>query len=324
MESYPDLQVTNLIKQFQTQRAWFGRPASYVMAVNGISLTLSRGEILGFLGTNGAGKTTTVQMLLGLMEPTSGKIEYFGKDFKHNRSEILNSVGFASTYVKLATQLTVYENLDMYGRLYGMSQAERAAQIKSLLTFFEMWNYKDRDAQALSAGQVTRVMLAKAFLAHPRVVLLDEPTASLDPDVAQAVVEFIKEQRKQRGVSILFTSHNMDEVAELCDRVLVLDRGSIIADNTPQELARTVSNAHMILMITQGADQMEAFCNAQGLQCSVDRQYVRLEVAEDAIPRMLVDLAQRGIHYSYIAIERPTLKDYFLSITAARRTKEKS
>src|SRR5690606_25773970 len=119
-------------------------------------------------------------------------------------------------------------------------------------------------------------------------------------------------------------SHNMDEVAALCDRVLVLDRGSIIADNTPQQLAKTVSNAHMILMITSGAEHMQEFCKQSGIVCSIDRQYVRLEVAEDAIARILIELAQRGIHYSYIAIERPTLKDYFLNITASRRTKDKS
>lgn len=320
MNSAADVVVKNLFKRFCTKRSWFGN-SEYFTAVNGISFAIKPGEILGLLGTNGAGKTTTVQMLLGLMEPTGGTIEYFGKDFKTNRSEILKSVGFASTYIKLADRLTVYENLDIYGRLYGLSKNERQIRIEELLKFFEIWNLKDRNAKNLSAGQTTRAMLAKAFLAQPRVVLLDEPTASLDPDVAQSVIQFIKEQRKQRGVSILFTSHNMDEVAEACDRILVLDHGEIIADNTPQQLARTVSNAHMILMITQGAEKLNEFCASFNIPCSVDRQYVRLDVAEEAIPDILSELVHRGIRYSYIAIERPTLKDYFLHIASERRKK---
>ncbi len=316
-----DLVVKNLVKQFRDGGSWLRGSTVYSTAVNDISFGIKKGEILGLLGTNGAGKTTTVQMLLGLMTPTSGSIEYFGKDLKTHRSEILASVGFASTYIKLADRLTVYENLDIYGRLYGISKDDRQTRIKNLLTFFEMWNFKDRNAKSLSAGQITRVMLAKAFLANPRIILLDEPTASLDPDVSQAVIQFIKEQRKNHNVSILFTSHNMDEVAEVCDRVLVMDQGAIIANSTPQELARTISNAHMILMITQGSEKLPQFCTEYSLSCSIDRQYVRLEMAEEAIPQMLSEMVHRGIRYSYIAIERPTLKDYFLHISSARRKK---
>lgn len=321
MSTSYDLIVTDLRKTFSTKRGLFGTP-TVATAVDGISFAIKQGEILGLLGTNGAGKTTTVQMLLGLMTPTSGSITYFNKDFTRHRSEILNRVGFASTYVKLAERLTVYENLDIYGRMYGLSHEERIAKIEKMLKFFEMWNFKDRDAKLLSAGQITRVMLAKAFLADPQVVLLDEPTASLDPDVAMAVVQFVKEQRQERGISILFTSHNMDEVAEICDRVLVMDEGKIIADNTPQELARTVANSHMTLLITAGMTELEQLCQRKNMSWEKERQMIKIELHEELIPELLHEFVSHGIKYSYIAIDRPTLKDYFMSISTARRKRK--
>ena len=317
-----DLVVTNLVKNFCVEKSLFGFCKKYVPAVDGISFRVNTGEILGFLGTNGAGKTTTIQMLLGLMEPSSGSIEYFSKDFKTHRSELLNHIGFASTYVKLADRLTVYENLDIYGRLYGLSKNQRQIRIEQMLKFFEMWNYKDRDAKLLSAGQITRVMLAKAFLTDPKIVLLDEPTASLDPDVSAAVLQFVKEQREQRGMSILFTSHNMDEVAEVCDRILVLDHGTIIADSTPEGLTNTIRNVHMTLLVTEGLQKVDALCKELGIIVKIDNQFTYLDILETVVPRLLNELVRRDITYSYIAIDRPTLKDYFMSIAASSRRKK--
>ncbi len=139
-------------------------------AVNGISFDLSQGEVLGFLGPNGAGKTTTMHMLLGTLTPTSGVITYFGKNFAKHRSEILQHVGFASAYTRLPGRLTIYENLDIYGRLYGLSSYDRAIGIKQFLKAFDMWQMKDKAVSGLSAGQLTRVMLAKAFLPKPKIV----------------------------------------------------------------------------------------------------------------------------------------------------------
>ncbi len=317
-----DLIVSNLVKNFCVKKSFFGYCKKSVPAVDGISFRVHKGEILGLLGTNGAGKTTTTQMLLGLMDPSSGSIEYFSKDFKTNRSELLNYIGFASTYVKLADRLTVYENLDIYGRLYGLSKGDRQERIKEMLTFFEMWNFRNRDAKLLSAGQITRVMLAKAFLTRPRIVLLDEPTASLDPDVAASVVQFIKEQREQQGMSILFTSHNMDEVAEVCDRILVLDKGKIIADSTPQGLTNTIKNVHMTLLITEGMEKFDSLCLQMGVTFKSDNQFVYLDLLEDVVPRFLNELVRKDVHYSYIAIDRPTLKDYFLNIAMSSRQKK--
>lgn len=176
----PILSVKQLTKTFSSGFPPFTQRKSFT-AVNNISFDLERGEILGFLGHNGAGKTTTIQMLLGTLTPTSGTITYFGKDFATNRIDILKKVSTASGYDKLHARLTVWENLDVVGRIYNIPHEQRIAQIESVLKSFDMWNMRDKEMGSLSAGQTTRVMLAKAFLPNPEIVILDEPTASLDP-----------------------------------------------------------------------------------------------------------------------------------------------
>lgn len=299
------LSVTNLYKKFS-------RPN--FTAVNGISFELQEGQILGFLGPNGAGKTTTIQMLLSTMEPSSGDIVYFGKSLATHRSEILSKVGFASTYVSLPAKLTVYENLLFYGQLYGVPRALLKGRLEHLLKKFDMWLLKDRRAGTLSAGQMTRVMLIKAFCIEPRVMLLDEPTASLDPDVVQQVLSFIKEQQEQQGVSILFTSHKMDEVAQMCDRVVVLKKGSIIAYDTPEKLALLAGRAHVQLVVER-AEEIAHWCISQNIDVQVSGAVLTVQLDEHAIAHFLVALVHAGFSYQQISIDKPTLEDYFLHIS---------
>lgn len=307
------LQVQDLSKVFHT-KSWFKKESKIFTAVNHISFGLKQGEILGFLGPNGAGKTTTIQMLLSTMTPTSGKILYFGKDFSTNRSDILQHVSFASAYAKLPGRLTVYENLDLYASIYGLSLAKRQENIKKFLMFFDMWNLKDREAGGLSAGQTTRIMLAKAFMIEPKIVLLDEPTASLDPDIAMVVREFVIEQRKEYGVSILFTSHNMSEVTEVCDRVLMLKNGNIIADNTPEQLAASISSCRVSLFVPDSLDKATEFLGQRELIYKIEEKSIVIEVDEHKISDLLIDLARNNITYAQISIEKPSLEDYFLHI----------
>lgn len=299
------LTVNNLYKKFSNPD---------FVAVNGISFELQQGQVLGFLGPNGAGKTTTIQMLLSTMTPTSGDIIYFGKNLKTDRSEILSKVGFASTYVSLPGKLTVYENLAFYGELYGVPKLILKERLEKLLKKFDMWDLKDRRAGTLSAGQTTRVMLIKAFCIEPAIMLLDEPTASLDPDVAQEVLNFIKEQQKQQGVSILFTSHKMDEVAQICDNVLVLKKGEIIAHDTPEKLAALAGLAHVELVV-ENPDAVGVWCSQQAIQAKISGSVVLVKLEEHAIAKFLIQLAQAGLHYSQITIDKPTLEDYFLQIS---------
>ena len=195
------LEVKDLYKQFDK-----------FVAVNKINFELHQGEVLGLLGPNGAGKSTTISMLLGVLSPTSGTIKYFDKDFADHQSEILQHVTFASTYIKMPWRLTVIENLEIYAYLHSIKSWEFKSRVKKFLTFFEVWDQRNKTMNNLSAGQVTRVMLAKAFIPYPQIVLLDEPTASLDPDIAHQVRDFIKQQQEQHGTTILYTSHNMDEL----------------------------------------------------------------------------------------------------------------
>jgi len=309
----PVLKVSNLTKTF-TSGLWpFKTPQKYT-AVNDISFQLTKGEILGFLGPNGAGKTTTIQMLLGTLTPNSGMISYFGTDFAQNRITALKKIGYASGYDKLPARLTVTENLDIIGRIYGIIQPHRRQQIEKLLKFFGIWEMRDRQTGTLSAGQTTRVMLAKAFIADPEIVLLDEPTASLDPDIAHEVRQFILAQCKERGTSILITSHNMDEVTELCDRVLVLKNGTIIANNTPEQLAQSTSQVRVHLTITDKLDAALAYLHDSQLPYTAQATHLTIELDEHAIAQFLTNLGERKVIYSHISIDKPTLEDYFLSI----------
>lgn len=309
----PVLKVNNLTKTF-TSGTWpFSTPQTYT-AVNNVSFELKQGEILGFLGPNGAGKTTTIQMLLGTLTPTNGSITYFGLDLAQHRIAALKKIGYASGYDKLPSRLTVTENLDIVGRIYGLTRLQRMNSIEKLLKFFGIWELRNRQTGTLSAGQATRVMLAKAFIADPKIVLLDEPTASLDPDIAQEIRRFILTQRTERGVSILVTSHNMDEVTEICDRVLIIKKGSIIADDTPKHLAQSISKVHVNLVIPDGLDRARAYLNNAHVAYSMHEMYVKIELDEHAIAQFLTALSEQKIMYSQISIDKPTLEDYFLSI----------
>jgi ABC-2 type transport system ATP-binding protein len=307
------LVVEHLKKTFFSKRHFFGRTHAFT-AIDDLSFELKEGEILGFLGSNGAGKTTTIQMLLGLLTPTAGTITYFGKNFAKHRSEILESVTFASTYVKLPSRLTVWENLNIFARLNGVPPAERNERLKEFLTFFGMWNFRNKEVGTLSAGQITRVMLAKAFIPHPAIVLLDEPTAALDPDIAREVRAFVVEQKREWGLSVLFTSHNMNEVTQVCDRVLVLQHGKIIADSTPIELANSVSSCHVNLMITDGLKRTIEYAQQNEFPYKLYERSIEIEIDEQYIAELLSALASKNVTYSQISIDKPTLEDYFLTV----------
>ncbi len=288
----PVLKVDNLTKIFVSGFWPFKRSRSYT-AVNNISFQLNKGEILGLLGPNGAGKTTTIQMLLGILTPSSGLITYFGTDFVQHRIAVLKKIGYASGYDRLPARLTVTENLDIAGRFYGLEQLYLKEQIKKLLEFFRIDAFRGRQTGALSAGQATRVALAKAFIADPEIVLLDEPTASLDPDVAHEVRQFILAQSKERDSSLLITSHNMDEVTELCDRVLVLKKGSIIADDTPESLAGSISKVHVHLVIAHGLDRALAYLRDSEIEYSAQGSQLAIELDEHAIAHFIIALGDR-------------------------------
>ncbi len=318
------LQISLLKKLFYpSQGLFFKKNEAPFVAVNDISFEINAAETVGLLGPNGAGKTTTLHMLLGTLSPTAGTISYFGKNFEHYRSAILQKVGFASTYVQLPGRLTVYENLSFYGRLYGLSHRQRVERIAYYLKHFGIWDLRDRPHGVLSAGEKTRVMLVKAFLHDPMIVLLDEPTAALDPDIAQEVRAFVMCQQREQGVAFLFTSHNMAEVTEVCDRVLVMQKGNIVANNTPEQLALTVGQTRVTLLIIAGMDVLVKYLLEHSVLYGIDEhKRVTVELNEHNLASFLQDIILCGVKYAEISIAKPCLEDYFLHIAKQQRIKE--
>ena len=205
-----------------------------VLAVDGLSFTVGAGRTVGLLGGNGAGKTTTIAMLLGMLIPSGGHIAILGHDMARHRFRALARMNFSSPYIALPSRLSVAENLRVYGHLYNVPGLE--ARIGRLAEELDLGGFLDRPAGGLSAGQKTRVALAKALINEPDVLLLDEPTASLDPDTGDMVRGWLERYRVRSGCTILLASHNMAEVERLCDEVLMLRRGQLVDRGTPAAL----------------------------------------------------------------------------------------
>ena len=219
----PAIEVEHLVKLYNTTRA-----------VDGISFALERGSITGLLGGNGAGKTTTIAMILGLVMPTSGTARVLGAEMPRQRYQVLHRMNFESPYIDMPHRLTVRQNLTVFGRLYAVP--DLAGRIAGIAEQLELTEFLDRPTGKLSAGQKTRVALAKALVNAPEVLLLDEPTASLDPDTADWVRTRLERYRVERGATVLLASHNMAEVERLCERVIMMKQGRIEDDDTPAHL----------------------------------------------------------------------------------------
>ncbi len=217
--------IKNLNKQFNN-----------ILAVKNIDFEISKGSIVGLLGPNGCGKTTTIGMMLGLIKPTSGSVFINGKNIENenNRTNILEKMNFISPYVELPKKLTVEENLKVYGRMYGVCNLQD--KILDLMKKLNLLEFKKRKTGELSSGQKNRVSLAKALINDPEILLLDEPTASLDPDVGDYIRTYIEDFASKKGTTILLASHNMNEVERLCNEVMMMKNGSIIDKGTCSSL----------------------------------------------------------------------------------------
>ena len=228
----PAIAVSQLVKSYQGS-----------VAVDGISFTCARGEVLGLLGGNGAGKTTTIAMIMGLVTPTSGNVHVLGADMARERHRVLGRINFESPYVDMPHRLTVRQNLTVFGGLYGVVDIK--ARIDQLARDLDLSDVLDRPAGKLSAGQKTRVALAKALINEPELLLLDEPTASLDPDTADWIRTHLETYRKRKNAAILLASHNMAEVERLCDRVIIMKKGRIADEGVPADLVARYGRANL-------------------------------------------------------------------------------
>lgn len=217
------LSITNLVKEF-----------GLLKAVDNISFALERGKIVGLLGPNGAGKTTTINMILGILEPTSGSIKMLGRNLAEHRSELAKIMNFSAVYAHMPANLTILECLHIFGLLYEVPRLKE--RLKFLLHEFDLESFAHTKAGLLSSGEASRLNLAKAIINEPCLLLLDEPTASLDPSIAQIIRERIKEYAVRTGAAILWTSHNMYEIEAVCDNVLFLSHGRILLAGNPRTL----------------------------------------------------------------------------------------
>lgn len=295
------LEVKNLKKTFKKSEI-----------IKGLNFDLQEGEILGILGPNGAGKTTTLQMLLGILTPSSGEIKVFGKDLATHKSEILESMNFSSTYTDLPWRLTVRENLTWSAWLYDIDdRKKRLEKIKNIFRLEKLWK---QPFSSLSAGQRTRVNLARSMVNFPRVLLLDEPTASLDPEVAAYMREFFAQQRTKFNTSIILTSHNMAEVEELCDRVIILKDGLIVGNDTPANLAKKLEFSHLRLRVTKNASELDKLIKLRKLVSVNEGKQYTITIKETLLPLFLYEITKKNISYTEISIDKPNLEDYFMKI----------
>lgn len=219
-----------------------------VTALADISFSVASGTICGLLGANGAGKTTTIAILLGLLTPTAGSVRILGRDFLAQRYRVLPRMNFSSPYVDLPQRLTVQENLEVYARLYGVT--DHRGCIDALCESLDLESFRHRPHATLSAGQKTRVAFAKALVNQPDLLLLDEPTASLDPDTADRMRQYLRDYQSATGATLLLASHNMNEVERICDQVLIMRAGRIVDRGRPDDLisARGRSNLEEVFL----------------------------------------------------------------------------
>jgi ABC-2 type transport system ATP-binding protein len=286
-----------------------------IEALKGVSLDVERGEFFGLLGPNGAGKSTTINILLGLILPDSGSIRIFSQDFATQQVEIRRRMNVAAAFTSLSGVLTVHENLKVYGHIYGVSNL--AAKISELLERFEITDLAHRKLQHLSSGQHTRVTLCKGLINDPDLLLLDECTLGLDPDIAKKTRRALQEFQREKQTTILFTSHNMNEVEELCGRIAFLSKGEILRIDTATRIRSLIPHQVLEIRFQPGTDlsvfqQMNGTPHAEPTGNSTLR-FV-LDDPERQLDPLLRRLTQVGGHIADVQITRPTLEDVFIKV----------
>ena len=295
-------------------------------AVDGVSFTVEEGEIFGFLGPNGAGKTTTLSMLSTLLEPTSGDATVNGFDVKTEKDEVRKSIGIVFQDQSLDEELTAYENMDFHGRLYRVPPDTRKAKIPELLKLVELEDRKDDLVKAFSGGMRRRLEIARGLLHEPKVLFLDEPTLGLDPQTRNKIWEYVRNLNQTKRMTIILTTHYMEEADRLSNRVAIIDAGKIIAIDTPQKLKESIGGDIVTFKTADNNAVLEMAKKRPWFKSSKeDNSHIVLNVADaETNVADLVSLAcGAGISVQSISIHQPTLEDVFLHYTGKTiRTQE--
>ncbi len=293
-------------------------------AVDHIDLSINEGEIFGLLGPNGAGKTTTISMLSTLKSPTSGKASVAGFDVVKQQDDVRKSIGLVFQDTALDLELTAYENLDFHARLYSVKGKEK--RIRSVLELVELWDKRDTFVKNYSGGMKRRLEIARGLMHSPKMLFLDEPTLGLDPQTRRHIWQYIQKMSKENNVSVLLTTHYMEEADYLCDRVAIIDHGRIIAVDKPSSLKSRLGETVLLFEVSDP----EAFCKlAKKAKCAKKGLIADGTVqitsgdGEKLIPK-LVSLAEKsGIQVKSVSMRSPTLEDVFMQLTG-RTIREES
>lgn len=301
------MKVDKLVKDYGAYRA-----------VDGISFEIGRGQVLGLLGPNGAGKTTTIQMLVGITNLTSGRISYFGKNFASNRQASLQRINSTSAYNTLLGRISVRENMMTFAGLYQVENPK--LKVAELLDRFEVSHLADNRYQELSAGERTRVNLAKSLLNDPELLLMDEPTASLDPDIADKTLSWIEQLRNDHKTAILFTSHNMAEVERICDDVIFMDRGKVVSRGTPAEHTARFEQVEIILTFKSGRMELEKLLAKRQLDFDIkDKNIVVIQSLKSDVAAVIAGLAAEKVDITDVKINQPDLAHVFIEIARSKQ-----
>jgi|SRR3989338_722631 len=302
------IEVRNLVKTFWERK-------KKVVAVNDISFNVKKGEIFGLLGPNGAGKSTTINILTGLLEKDSGDVKILGYAPESNWEYVKNNSNVATAYFPLSDILTVRQNLKVYAKLYGVKNHEK--RIDELLRIFEIENKSGRKFITLSSGEKTRVVLCKGLINSPKVLFLDECTVGLDPDIADKTRSIIKDYQRENSCTILFTSHYMYEIEELCDRIAFMSGGKIINIDTSSNLKKLIKEHTVEIAIKQDVKSLKKFLETEGMEVIItDQNSIVFEVTteNDRIYKIMNKIFKKGFMLTHLNIKTPTLDDIFIKI----------
>ena len=308
MNSINTIEVQNLVKTYKER-------GSIITAVDDISFSVKRGEIFGLLGPNGAGKTTTLNILNGLLTKDSGSIKILGYDPEENWEFVKNKINVSTAYFSLSEQLTIRQNLNVYAMLYNISNKQQ--KIDQLLKMFELTALQNRKVIQLSSGEKTRVALCKGFINDPEVLFLDECTVGLDPDIAEKTRMIIKDYQKQNNTTIIFTSHYMHEVEELCNRIAFMNKGKIFKIDTAANFKKLITKNNVEIDIKQNAAAVEKILKEKEIIYSKTVNNIILfevDSATDELYKLMNLFFKAGVKINDLHINRPTLDNIFIKL----------
>ncbi|MCX6775654.1 MAG: ATP-binding cassette domain-containing protein [Candidatus Micrarchaeota archaeon] len=312
--------MTNVIETNKLTRKFNG-----FTAVDSINLQIRKGELFGLLGPNGAGKTTTLSMLSTIRRPTSGTARVNGFDVNTQQDEVRNSIGIVFQDPSLDDELTAYENLDFHAMLYGMPAGQRMERIKEVLELVELSEKRNEQVKRFSGGMKRRLEIARGLIHHPKVLFLDEPTLGLDPQTRRNIWDHIREMNKSEDVTVVITTHYMEEADSLCDRVAVIDQGKIIALDSPDKLKHSLGGDIISLEADAGLlPHLKKIKNIKKIKRMNGEMSISAQDAEHVIPAIFEIAQKNKIEIHSISLRHPTLEDVFLQITGKSIRDEKA